>query len=347
MFTQKKNPDPTALARQTRRLKRLKQQGISRSTVLVHEDCRPLFEQLKPHLADPDSSKKLTELVNGMHATAQVVNVAQVQQLSPFRYPGGKTWLVPEIRCWVLGMKSKPETFVEPFAGGAMAGLTVANEKLSHGVVLSEIDDDVASVWATIFDGSETDVEWLVDQILRFTVTLPAVQNILASSYSQTREKAFRTIIKNRMQRGGIMASGAGLVKTGEAGRGLSSRWYPETLVSRVRVLRSLRTRITFLQADAFQTIDQFKDSSTAVFFVDPPYTAGGKRAGSRLYTHSDVDHEQLFMMMASVRGQVLMTYDDSAEVRDLAAKYKFRVTTTPMKNTHHNIMRELIITRP
>ena len=27
-----------------------------------------------------------------------IVNVAKVQQLSPLRYPGGKTWLVPEIR---------------------------------------------------------------------------------------------------------------------------------------------------------------------------------------------------------------------------------------------------------
>lgn len=31
-------------------------------------------------------------------ATPKVVNVASVPQRSPFRYPGGKTWLVPVVR---------------------------------------------------------------------------------------------------------------------------------------------------------------------------------------------------------------------------------------------------------
>ena len=29
------------------------------------------------------------------------VNVASVPQRSPFRYPGGKTWLIPHIRRWL------------------------------------------------------------------------------------------------------------------------------------------------------------------------------------------------------------------------------------------------------
>jgi hypothetical protein len=29
------------------------------------------------------------------------VNVASVPQRSPFRYPGGKTWLIPYIRSWL------------------------------------------------------------------------------------------------------------------------------------------------------------------------------------------------------------------------------------------------------
>ena len=33
--------------------------------------------------------------------TQNVVNVASVPQRSPFRYPGGKTWLVPVVRQWL------------------------------------------------------------------------------------------------------------------------------------------------------------------------------------------------------------------------------------------------------
>ena len=75
-----------------------------------------------------------------------VVNVASVPQRSPFRYPGGKTWLVPRIRSWFRSMKQKPKLLVEPFAGGGIVGLTVAFEQLAPKVLLVELDEDVASV---------------------------------------------------------------------------------------------------------------------------------------------------------------------------------------------------------
>src|SRR5205809_2769235 len=51
-------------------------------------------------------------------------NVASVTQLSPFRYPGGKTWLIPYIRAWLLSKAPKATRFVEPFAGGAIVSLS-------------------------------------------------------------------------------------------------------------------------------------------------------------------------------------------------------------------------------
>jgi len=78
------------------------------------------------------------------------VNVASVPQRSPFRYPGGKTWLVPYLRRWLRVRPRKPARFVEPFAGGAIIGLTVAFEELAGHVTLVELDDDVASVWKVL-----------------------------------------------------------------------------------------------------------------------------------------------------------------------------------------------------
>jgi len=137
------------------------------------------------------------------------------------------------------------------------------------------------------------------------------------------------------------------LVKTGEAGRGLNSRWYPETLVKRIEILRGLRATISFEKKDAFEVIRRFSDNPNACFFIDPPYTAGGKKAGSRLYTHNEIDHEHLFALMASVQGSVMMTYDDAPEVRQLAECYGFRIETVPMKNTHHRIIHELLVMKP
>lgn len=77
------------------------------------------------------------------------VNVASVPQRSPFRYPGGKTWLVPYVRQWLASLSSKPAEFFEPFVGGGAVSLTVAFERLAGRVTMVELDPQVAAVWRT------------------------------------------------------------------------------------------------------------------------------------------------------------------------------------------------------
>lgn len=339
--------DSTALQRQNRRIERLKSRGVTRSTVMVHEKCRPVLDSLRPHFVDPERAEALNALAEQLHKKVKPTNVSQVRHLSPFRYPGGKTWLVPEVRQWLSSSEKRPSVFVEPFAGGAIAGLSMAAENLAERVFLCELDDDVAAVWKTIFYGSDSDVAGLARKITSFDVTLENVQAILRSKPRSAKNKAFRTIIKNRMQRGGIMAAGAGLVKAGEAGKGLHSRWYPDTLAKRIEALRSMKGRIEFEQGDAFEVVNRFSSDPDAFFFIDPPYTAGGKKAGSRLYTHNEIDHEGLFALMASVRGSVMMTYDDAPEAREMAKRHGFRTELVPMKTTHHAIINELLILKP
>ena len=68
-----------------------------------------------------------------------VINISCVPKPSPFRYPGGKSWLIPHVRRWLRDLES-PIHFAEPFAGGANVGLTVAIEKLADRVTLVELD---------------------------------------------------------------------------------------------------------------------------------------------------------------------------------------------------------------
>lgn len=339
--------DPTALERQQRRLERLKGIGVTRSTVLVHHECKPAFEQLRLHFVDPAQAGVLSEFVEKLRENRVLTNVAQVRHLSPFRYPGGKTWLVPEVKKRLISSKVQTSAFVEPFAGGAIVGLSAAAEGWATKVFLSELDDDVAAVWTTIFQGTDSEVKWLRDQIIGFEVNLRNVREVIDGKPTGIKARAFRTIVKNRMQRGGILAAGAGLVKSGEAGRGLHSRWYAGTLAKRIDALQLLRHRIVFEQTDAMEMIKRFAGDRHAFYFIDPPYTAGGKNAGKRLYTHNEVDHEGLFAAAASVKGSVMMTYDDTREVRELASRHGFRVENVPMKNTHHEVMCELLILKP
>lgn len=265
------------------------------------------------------------------------VNVASVPQRSPFRYPGGKTWLVPYVRSWLASKPQPVQVLVEPFAGGGIIGLTAGFEGLAEHVVLVERDANVAAVWHTILGGQAT---WLADRILSFDLNRETVTAVLSAEPTSQRERAFAVILRNRVQRGGIMAEGAGLVKTGENGRGLNSRWYPETLARRIREIANARERFSFIEGDAFEVIRRYADDENAAFFVDPPYTVASKR----LYLHWRVDHRALFNLVAQARGDALLTYDNTVEIAELASEFDFSTQTVAMKNTHHAKMTELLI---
>ncbi len=273
----------------------------------------------------------------------KIVNVASVPLRSPFRYPGGKTWLVPRIRRWLGHFQAKPHLFIEPFTGGGIIGLTVAFEKLAEHVVLVELDAQVAAVWKTILS---EDGPWLARQILEFRFSPETVEAELAKTGLSGKELAFQTILKNRVNRGGILAPGAGKVKYGENGKGLASRWYPQTLSKRIQAIHNIRHRFTFIEGDGLQVIRDHLHQPDAAFFIDPPYTAGGKKAGSRLYTHSDLNHDELFRLCSRLSGDFLMTYSNDQDVLALARKYHLVSKAVPMKNTHHARMTELLIGR-
>ena len=269
------------------------------------------------------------------------VNVASVPQRSPFRYPGGKTWFVPTFRQWVAWLQPKPSILVEPFAGGGIISLTALFENLVQRVVMVELDEEVAAVWASIVNG---DAEWLANRILSFNLTKEAVMREIEKIPDTQREKAFQTILKNRTLHGGILAEGSGFLKYGENGKGIRSRWYPETLAKRLLNLNLIADRIDFRCDDGLKVMLEFAANPDVIYFIDPPYTAGGKRAGRRLYKYCDLDHERLFTLCESLKGDFLMTYDNAEEVRKMARTHGFQMRLIPMTNTHHATMEELVI---
>jgi DNA adenine methylase len=267
----------------------------------------------------------------------KVVNVASVPQRSPFRYPGGKTWLIPTVRQWLKQDRKKINLLIEPFAGGGIVSLTAAFEDLSEKIIMAEIDPEVAAVWEVILNGGN---DRLADRIYRFELTSENVQRELQRAGTDVEQQAFCTILKNRVLHGGIIAKGSGFIKTGENGKGIGSRWYPATLRNRITGIKYISHKIDFYRKDAFEVIEQYAKDKNTYFFIDPPYTIAGKR----LYTYYDIDHEKLFALTAKIEGRFMLTYDDTDEIRALANKYALKFKTIAMKTTHHLQKNEIII---
>ena len=284
---------------------------------------------------EPDDARAIPVLSD------TAVNVSSVPQRSPLRYPGGKTWLVPEIRKYLAGLDFRPEVFVEPFAGGGIASLTAVMEGYVDRAVLCERDPDISNLWQCMLD----DAEELARRVEGFVATSENVSTVFEDAGVSGVDAAFQTLLRNRVSRGGIMAKGASVMKQGENGHGISSRWYADTLAARIRAIGNYAERFDFFQGDGVSLVELCKENVEAAFFIDPPYTAAGKRAGRRLYTYNEVNHEDLFERMSRVRGVFMMTYDESPDVIDMALRRGFHLAKIPMKNTHHAVMYELLIT--
>src|SRR5882672_2763853 len=69
------------------------------------------------------------------------------------------------------------------------------------------------------------------------------------------------------------------------------SRCYPKILQKRILAIVEIRQRLTLIQSDGMAVVEKNALRKDAAFFVDPPYTAGGKKAGTRLYKYFELDH--------------------------------------------------------
>src|SRR5579871_3351818 len=174
----------------------------------------------------------------------------QRSALSPFRYPGGKSWLWPIILQW---LNPKPNILVEPFAGGANTTLAAVSEKIAKKAIIIELDLQVASVWEAVLNGQ---ADWLARKVRSFHMTRRAVKTELKRLPKRPRDSAWLTLLRNRVNHGGILAEGAGLLKQGERGNGIISRWYPETLCNRIRIANSLKSRIQFISGDGLEWLE-------------------------------------------------------------------------------------------
>ena len=331
------------------------------------------------------------------------VNVACVPQRSPLRYPGGKTWLIPHIRYWLTGRvgarlsaggeaasqadarngrqrrlqrlveakaqtpaparaAAKPGLLVEPFAGGGIVSLTAVMEGMVERCLLAELDEDVSAFWQAALKCGAS----LQSRVRRFQPTRDAVNALASNVPAGVLDRGFRTLVLNRTRRGGILAAGASLSRRGENGKGVASRWYPETTIRRLAEIERHAPRIGFRQTDGLDLLASLASASDApsdmernggpcaaaspsevVAFVDPPYTAaGGKRAGARLYRHYEVDHAKLFGRLANSGIDFLMTYDCAPEIVSLVEEHGFHAVRAAMKSTHHAELSELVITR-
>ena len=245
---------------------------------------------------------------------------------SPFRYPGGKAYLLPEIGAAIQSSPAKIKYYAEPYAGGAGAAVELLALGLVDKVYLNDADRRIASAWDAILRQSDRFISLIESTKLdietwNYYNRIVKNPNLAESSL----ELGFATFFMNRTNRSGIVL-GAGPIG-GYEQKGdwhLGARFYRDTMVQRVRWLAERQSQISIANMDGVKFIRSFpaRKARKTFFFIDPPYVG----AGSRLYlnTMNEEKHAELAKAMERKKSvsSWLMTYDDCPLVRYLYTNF-------------------------
>ncbi|MFY9262640.1 MAG: DNA adenine methylase [Actinomycetaceae bacterium] len=234
---------------------------------------------------------------------------------SPLRYPGGKAKLAG-LFTDVINHVGDISTYVEPYAGGAGAGLALLIEEQIELLHINDLDPAVYSFWKVLVEEPWTLLEFI--RTVDITVGEWHKQKaIYQGTKRPTPELGLAFFFLNRANRSGILNAGVigGLEQTGQYK--INARFNRETLAERVETIQRYGKQIMVTKRDGREIIRQYGVDESALLYIDPPYV----KAGARLYLNAldGYDHISLSQTIRSFpEGNWIITYDDHPLIHDL-----------------------------
>jgi DNA adenine methylase len=243
---------------------------------------------------------------------------------SPLRYPGGKGALYSRLRRLIRESELSGCTYVEPYAGGAGAGLGLLVTGQVERVVINDLDPAIHAFWSALV----ADPEGLAAKIEAAELSVPewrAQREIyLDKESSDLAARGFATFYLNRTNHSGVLNAGpiGGLEQTGTYK--IDARFNRSELIERIRVLGLYTDKIEASALDGVELIKKYSRRKNVFIYADPPYF---EKAGSLyLNAFSAENHERLAVALNRIAERNwLLTYDDVPRVHDLYAQRRRR----------------------
>lgn len=249
----------------------------------------------------------------------QTADVKFKRQLSPLRYPGGKSKIIPYVHSRLN--RNKARTFVEPYAGGASVGLSLLEAGAIEKLHLNDLDYGIYALFTVIFSDPGPILERLDHVTPTHEMYFESQRRILSNHhYDNLYDAAWDMLIVNRLSFSGISKANPLGGKNGTQ-KELLSRWNPATLKKRIERLWALRDAVSVSNRDALEVIEEFYWDEETTLFIDPPYVDKGPVLYTKSY--SDNNHVDLCVLLESLYAtcpgaDIQLYYDNSDLVKDI-----------------------------
>lgn len=218
------------------------------------------------------------------------LEAARARYLSPLRYPGAKSGLVPIIGELLLAARDSigyTQLLIEPFAGGASTSLRLVASGVVERVLLADADPLVATFWKV----AAADTEWLIDRMYEEPVTLERWDywRSWSPGRADDRDLAVKCLFLNRTTFSGILHGRAGPIggRTQAGKYKIDCRFNKDSLAARLRFIGDLYSsnRIADVWCkDWRETLHDVAEwysdllPNRVIAYVDPPYMAKSEK---------------------------------------------------------------------
>ncbi|MEL7832869.1 DNA adenine methylase [Fodinibius sp. Rm-B-1B1-1] len=262
---------------------------------------------------------------------------------SPLRYPGGKAKLTEFLSNVIEKNKISGCTYIEPYAGGAGAALSLLILEKVDRIVINDFDKAIYSLWDILIN----DHKYLIDKIREKDISIKEwnkQRDIYQDPDSNKYELGFATFYLNRTNHSGII-EGRPIGGFDQSSKwGIGARYKKETLIKRIKKIALYNSRIDVTNKDGIQLMNDFDhQNGRQLFYIDPPYYVKGSSLYLNHYESSD--HKALAdFLNKNVDLNWILTYDNVPEILELYADRSRKTFDINYSANTHRKAKELMI---
>ena len=247
---------------------------------------------------------------------------------SPLRYPGGKSSFSRLLAEFIELNNIRDGIYVEPYAGGAGAGLNLLFSEYVSRLIINDADRSLFLFWKAILFETERFIKLINDTPVSIDEWQRRKEIIKSAQSRSELEVAFSAFYLNRCNRSGILNAGPIGGKSQTGIWRLDARFNKESLIKKVEKIALYSSRISIYNLDAIEFMEQYvlpltENNNRLLVYLDPPYYSKGDRLYLNYYTADD--HVKLAEFINRQYGfRWIVSYDDVPQIRQL---YSERVT--------------------
>jgi DNA adenine methylase len=257
---------------------------------------------------------KKIEINNINNKNLNSYNNMKFNNVSPLRYPGGKTRACTKLDS-ILTKYFKTDdikTLISPFFGGGSFELFLQN-KYNYDIICNDKFTPVYNFWNVC----KTDKNKLCEHLYTYNIITKEQFTQFRSTIMNEENKltqALQYFIINR-------CSFSGATLSGGFSKEASKLRFTKSSIDRIKSL--CLTNFTIYNQDFEEFINEYYTVPNSILFLDPPYylEKTSKLYGKNGDMHNTFDHKKLYDNI-STKKNWLLTYNNCEYIRNLYKKF-------------------------